>query len=382
MTKIRQQRRPVEVGPTWALRRHEVALILAGWSIVGVISVGQQLAMLAQEGVEGPLAEAVLISFAYAFIWALTTIVIFSVSRRFPLDRKPRLRNIAIHAALSLVIASGESALEMAAAIGMGRLGPDDLLNAWLLGIPIAIVVYWLAVGVAHGMMFYRRYRQRDEEAAMLSNRLAQAELQVLKSQLHPHFLFNALNTISALMHRDVKAADRMLSRLSELLRGALDHTSDQEVSLQDELAFLSSYLEIEKARLAERLTVQMDVPSNVLDARVPHMILQPLVENAIRHGVSPRAVPGTVTIRARGRRGMLDLEVIDDGPGVQPKRLGNGSGGLGLSNTRSRLEQLYGERFTFVPKNRDGGGYRVSMSIPFRSITQAIDEEEEGQET
>jgi LytS/YehU family sensor histidine kinase len=180
-------------------------------------------------------------------------------------------------------------------------------------------------------------------------------------------------------MHKDVKAADRMLARLSELLRGALDHTSDEEVSLQDELSFLESYLEIEKARLAERLTVEVDVPSNVLDARVPHMILQPLVENAIRHGVSPRAAPGRVTIRARGRRDMLDLEVIDDGPGIQPKRLGNGSRGLGLANTRSRLEQLYGEGFSFEPKNRDEGGYRVSMSIPFRSIHQAIDEDEEG---
>jgi signal transduction histidine kinase len=381
MTKIRKTTtRIAEAPPSWALRKHEIALILAGWSIVGVISTGWHLAILAQEGASNPLAEAALIAFLYALIWALTTITIFSLSRRFPLDRRPRIRNIAILAVLSLVIATVESSLETAAVLAIGRTTDGGPINSTLRGIPFAIIVFWLAVGVAHGMMFYRRYRQRDEEAAALSNRLAQAELMALKSQLHPHFLFNALNTISALMHKDVKAADRMLARLSELLRGALDHRGDQEVSLQDELSFLASYLEIEKARLAERLTVEVDVPSNVLDARVPHMILQPLVENAIRHGVAPRAAPGRVTIRARGRRDMLDLEVIDDGPGIQPKRLGNGGGGgLGLSNTRSRLEQLYGEGFNFEPKNRDGGGYKVSMSIPFRSIHQAIDEEEEG---
>lgn len=371
-----------ESPPTWALRRHEIALILAGWSLVGVIFAGQQLAVLAQQDVPNPLGEAVLVAFILAALWAVTTIVIFSLSRRFPLDRRPRVLNVAIHAVFSLLIAAIESGLETAAIILLGRTPDGGPLNQVLQGIPFAIVVYWLAVGVAHGMMFYRRYRQTDAEAAALSSRLAQAELQVLKSQLHPHFLFNALNTISALMHRDVKAADRMLARLSELLRGALDHTSDQEVSLQDELSFLEAYLEIEKTRLAERLTVEVDVPANVLDARVPHMILQPLVENAIRHGVAPRAAPGTVTIRARGRRNMLDLEVVDDGPGAQPKRrLGNGGGGVGLSNTRARLEQLYGERFTFEPKNREQGGYRVAMSIPFRSIHQVLDEEE-GQDT
>jgi signal transduction histidine kinase len=371
--------RIAELPPTLALPKHEVVLILAGWSIVGVISIGQQLAMLSQEGVSSPLGEAALVSVIFAAIWALTTIVTFSVSRRFPLDRRPRLRNVAIHAVLSIIIATSESTLETATALALNREVVAGPVNATLINIPIALVVYWLAVGVAHGAMFYRRYRQRDEEAAALSDRLARAELMALKSQLHPHFLFNALNTISALMHRDVKAADRMLVRLSELLRGALDHTGDQEVSLQDELNFLASYLEIEKTRLADRLTVEVDVPSNVLDARVPHMILQPLVENAIRHGISPRAAPGKVTIRARGRRDMLDLEVVDDGPGVQPKKLGNGSGGLGLSNTRSRLEQLYGEGFAFDPRNGEAGGYRVRMSIPFRSINQAADEGEEG---
>lgn len=361
--------------PAWALRRHETALIVVAWAAFGVIITGQQLAYLAQLDQPIPLLEAALVSFTWVAVWALITILIFALSRRFPLDRKRRLSALTVHAIAGVVLASAEAAVESVIGMVAGRIRPEELIAAFYQGLPFNVVVYWLVVGVAHGLMFYRRYRQRDAEAAALSARLAQAELQVLKSQLHPHFLFNALNTISALMHRDVKAADRMLARLSDLLRAALDHTSEQEVSLLEELNFLESYIEIESTRLADRLHVQMDVPANVLDARVPHMILQPLVENAIRHGIAPRAAPGTVTIRARGRRSMLDLEVTDDGPGATSDTFPNG-GGLGLANTRARLQQLYGEQFTFEPKNRVEGGFRVSLSIPFRSIDDAEPEE------
>jgi LytS/YehU family sensor histidine kinase len=275
------------------------------------------------------------------------------------------------------VVAATEPLLGYLLVVALG-LQAQPFMEHFLQGFPFNLVVYWLITGVAHGMMYYRRYRERDAQALQLARQLAQAELQVLKSQLHPHFLFNALNTISALMHRDVKAADRMLARLSDLLRAALDHTSAQEVTLLDELNFLESYLEIERARLAERLNVEVDVPPNVLDALVPHMILQPLVENAIRHGVAPRAAPGHVVIRARGRREMLDIEVLDDGPGLAQGRSANG--GLGLANTRARLEQLYAGEFTFEPRNRAEGGFRVSLSIPFRPSDE--DEAVEGGES
>jgi LytS/YehU family sensor histidine kinase len=222
-------------------------------------------------------------------------------------------------------------------------------------------------VGVGHGLEYYRFYREREAHSAYLAARLAQAELEMLKSQLHPHFLFNTLHAISALMHRDVKAADRMIARLSELLRVALDYTGTQEVSLQEELAFLEPYVEIERVRLGDRLNVEYDIQPSVLEALVPHMILQPLVENAIRHGIAPRAQPGTVRIVARGRRDMLDLEVTDDGAGLAPGRSANG--GVGLANTRARLEQMYGDRFNFEPRNVSGGGFRVALTIPFRPV-------------
>jgi signal transduction histidine kinase len=359
-----------DVTPSRSVRRSELTLIIGSWAVYGVIQTGQRLALY-----QVSLRVAAALSFAGAAIWAGLTIVVFWLSRKYPLDRRPRTASVLAHVAAGPVIGAAESVISYTVLAAMG-LPLTSLMDHLSEGVPFNIVVYWLIVGVAHAMTYYRRYRERDAQALQLSRQLAQAELQVLKSQLHPHFLFNALNTISALMHRDVKAADRMLARLSDLLRAALEHTSEQEVPLLEELNFLESYLEIEQTRLAERLSVQIDVPPNVLDAMVPHMILQPLVENAIRHGVAPRKTPGTVTIRARGRREMLDIEVIDDGPGMTSRRTRNG--GLGLANTRARLEQLYAGQFSFEPRNRAEGGFRVSLSIPFRPIDEADSTNEE----
>jgi len=357
--------------------RSELALIFGAWAVYGVVMTGNRLAIMAEVGQAEPLRHVLLWTFAGALVWALLTIVVFAVSRRFPLDRRPRALSIVVHTLASPVVATTEVFCSLAIGLFAGWISPDAsfMVTFWT-GFPFNIVVYWLLAGVAHGFTFYRRYRQRDIEADRLAARLTRAELDLLKSQLQPHFLFNTLTAISALMHRDVKAADRMIARLSELLRAALDHGAEEEVSLQDELAFLDAYVEIEQARLGTRLTVELDVQTNVLDARVPHMILQPLVENAIQHGVATRVAPGTVTISARGRRGMLDIEIRDDGPGVPP-----GTpvlDGVGLANTRARLDKMYGDRYSFEPGNAPGGGFRVALAIPFRAIGDAGYEDRE----
>ena len=361
---------------SWAQRRFEVLLILGSWTVFGILQTGQLLAYAAQVGRSIALQLALTIAFAGAAVWAILTVIVFSLARRFPLDRGSRALSIAVHGLASIIVAVTE--VMAGYAIGMlTRSIPAGMpfMELFYRGFPFNLAVYWMIVGAAHALMFYRRLRLRDIQTAQLSSRLAQTELHLLKMQLHPHFLFNALNTVSALMHRDVKAADRMIARLSELLRGALDHSSTQEVSLEEELGFLESYLEIERARLGDRLIVEIYVPQNVLDARVPHMILQPLVENAIRHGIAPRAAPGHLAIRARGRRDMLDLEVCDDGIGrVAGPAAG---GGLGLVNTRARLQQLYGDAFDFETRDAPGGGFRVCLTIPFRPIGQPVAEEE-----
>ena len=345
--------------------RFEAGLILGWWAVYAIWLTLQYLAFYAADGTPISVGDAASRGVLAAIVWALITFVAFALSRRFRIDRRPRLGALAVHTLAGVALALAEVVVTF---VVMGLLGWErgGFGLAFFQDYPTNIVYYWLLVGVGHGLEYYRFYRQREAHAANLSARLARAELEMLKSQLHPHFLFNTLHAISALMHRDVKAADRMIARLSELLRVSLDYSGTQEVSLQEELAFLEPYIEIERVRLGDRLSVEYHIQPRVLDARVPHMILQPLVENAIRHGIAPRAQPGRITITARGRRGMLDLEVVDDGRGLPPGRFANG--GLGLANTRARLEQLYGDDFSFEPHNAAGGGFRVALTIPFRS--------------
>jgi LytS/YehU family sensor histidine kinase len=210
---------------------------------------------------------------------------------------------------------------------------------------------------------FYRTYKDREKTAARLQAQLAQAELQVLKMQLQPHFLFNTMHAISSLMHKDIEAADEMMSRLGDLLRCTLESNGTQEVKLQQELETLDLYLAIEQIRLGDRLRATRDIPAELMSAVVPNLILQPLFENAIRYGVSPREEGGSVDIRITRRDNMLGVTVCDDGPGIGEQA----REGVGLSNTRARLEQLYGTNQKFTYSNRAGGGFCVTLEIPLR---------------
>lgn len=361
--------RLAEAGSSRA-RLFELGLILGWWTVWGIFVASQYLVFFAPAGMT--VGGAVGRAFLSAAVWVVVTVIAFELARRFPLERRPRTLSIAVHVFAGAALAFAEVGISYQVGRQAGWV-TQDFLSHFFQGFFSNLLYYWLFVGVGHGFNFHRRYRMREADAARLQARLAQAELHLLKSQLHPHFLFNTLQAISTLMHRDARAADAMLTRLSDLLRVALDCTGTQEVSLEEELAFLQPYLEIEQARLGERLSFELDVQPNVLDARVPHMILQPLVENAVRHGIAPRAVPGHIRVTARGRRGMLDLEVRDDGPGMPPGHSMNG--GLGLSITRARLEHHYGGDFSFEPRNLAGGGFRVSITIPFRPIAAAAPE-------
>jgi LytS/YehU family sensor histidine kinase len=229
--------------------------------------------------------------------------------------------------------------------------------------------VYWVIVSVCHAFDYYRKFHERELRASELEKRLAQAKLQALQSQMNPHFLFNTLHTISALMHKDVEAADHMVMKLSELLRLALDNTEVHEVSLSQELDFLKRYLEIEQTRFRDRLKVEMQIAPETLRARVPNLVLQPLVENAIRHGIERHARPGRIVLRAERRNGALELEVQDNGNGLPPGGLARE--GIGLSNTRSRLETLYGSNHQFELRNVESGGLLARVVIPLHETSQ-----------
>jgi LytS/YehU family sensor histidine kinase len=217
-------------------------------------------------------------------------------------------------------------------------------------------------------VLYYRRYREREQAAEQLARGLSEARLQALKMQLQPHFLFNTLNAISALIPDEAKPARRMIARLGDLLRVTLEHEETQEVTLREELAFLEPYLEIEQARLEDRLTVVMNIAPETLDALVPHLMLQPLVENAIRHGIAARIEPGRVEISSsREPADRLQLEIRDDGRGLNGDGGVSSRRGVGLTNIRSRLEQLYGGGHHFKLENQAAGGVLVQINLPFR---------------
>jgi len=228
-------------------------------------------------------------------------------------------------------------------------------------GFHSALVTCWVLFGIRHAMEYHRRARARELRAIQLEGRLALAQLEVLKMQLQPHFLFNTLHAISTLMYRDVEGADRMIARLSDFLRLALDSAGVQEVPLKREMEYLDKYLEIEQVRFSDRLEVRRDIEPAMLDLLVPNLVLQPLVENAVRHGIAPRAAVGHIEIRARAGPGTLIVEVWDGGPGVS----GEIREGLGISNTRARLEQLYGTEGGLELGNVAEGGFRARLTIP-----------------
>ena len=230
------------------------------------------------------------------------------------------------------------------------------------------LLVYAGLLAVYYAGDFYVRYRERELQASRLRARLAEARLALLQQRLQPHFLFNTLNAVSSLMREDVDAADEMLAALSELLRAALRDDDAREVPLRDELGFTGRYLDIMKLRLGPRLGVTVDVAGDALDALVPTLLLQPLVENAVRHGIADRVEGGAVTVRAGRRDGSLWLTVADDGPGLPNDWESRGGHGVGLSATHARLAQMYGAAHELTLRNRSGGGLEVTVVLPYRA--------------
>jgi two-component system, LytTR family, sensor kinase len=249
---------------------------------------------------------------------------------------------------------------------GHCELGPRPFSADWFTrAVRVAGVnlpVYAGFVLAWHAATYYRELRDRQLRATELESLLHQAQLEALRSQLNPHFLFNTLHSIAELVHSNPRLAEQLIVRLGELLRQVLQSTSRQELTLAEELEFIRGYVEIEQMRLGERLRVIWDIQRDALDSRVPSLILQPLVENAIQHGIAASERAGTLTVRARRADGQLQIEVADTGPGLTPGHPGRPHG-IGLANTQARLRHLYGERQTFDLKN--GEGLVVSLRIP-----------------
>jgi sensor histidine kinase YesM len=295
------------------------------------------------------------------------------LGKRFQFERSTWLRSLLVHLPTSLLLSTVQ--LLIAEVVLQSFLEePLDLYASFtsirfsfVFNFHINVLTYWAILGVGYARENYRKYRDRELRAAQLEAQLSQAQLQALKMQLQPHFLFNTLNAISSLIHEDVHAADQVLARLGDLLRYSLRNLGVQEVTLREELDFLQRYLEIEKIRFGTRLKVKMAVEPETLDLKVPNLILQPLVENAIQYAVTPRTRGGRIDISAHRENGSLRLVVRDDGPGLPNGKGAMPEEGIGLRNTRARLQQLYGDEHQFMIFNKAPSGVEVCLVIPVR---------------
>jgi two-component system LytT family sensor kinase len=353
-----------------------VAALFGLWGLFGFLYASQIYIGARSEGMGHSFWRMLAWQWLGWCFWGLLTPPILWLKDRFPFERASWTRALPVHLAACVVLAALHLAFFTFITIlirpfdtmTVERPFLDMYFGRLMSQFHIDLLIYGTILGVAHAAGYYERFREREGRAAQLEAQLAQAQLQALKMQLHPHFLFNTLNGVAGLV-RDNKNKDavRMLAGLSDLLRHTLDSAGKQEVSLREELDFLELYLDIQQMRFPDRLRVEMRVEPDTLDALVPNLILQPLVENAVRHGVAPRAAAGVVGVAAEREDGLLWVTVYDDGPGLKDGRQVLTEGGIGLTNTRARLAQLYGARHRFSVRNRQGGGVEAVVAIPFR---------------
>jgi signal transduction histidine kinase len=310
------------------------------------------------------------LNLVYWYVPALLAPVIMGLANRYPFGRGQLLTPILVHTAGALLYSVVHSSAMLGTRMLLmqqqrpGRGWWFAARVEYLTQLDWTLMTYLFLLGLAHALAYRRESERRALDHAHLETRLVEAQLQSLQRQLHPHFLFNTLNAISGLMRTDVEAADRMMDRLGDLLRMTLQTSNVQEVPLKEELEMLQKYLDIEQVRFGPRLTVTMHVEPDTLAALVPNFLLQPLVENAVRHGIAPHPRQGRISISAWRDGERLSLRIRDSGDGVATHYLTLLNTGVGLTNTRARLEHLYRSEHAFVFSNE--GGFCVTISIPF----------------
>ncbi len=330
---------------------------------------------------EPEVLKLLVLNLAYWYTPAALTSVIFGFSHRFRLDNARWPRALAAHAASALTFSIFHFAVMLAVRMTVWPVSTRPPTFNWftytqrmfLTNMDWALMTYAAIVGLSHALAYHREAQARAIQAVQLEGQLSDARLRTLQAELHPHFLFNTLHAISTLVHTKPELADRMISRLSDLLRLTFDRSGASRIPLQEELEFLGKYLDIEQTRFQDRLSVRYDIDPDTLDAEVPRLILQPLVENAIQHGVSVRSGPGLVQVTSRRKEARLWLEVRDNGVGLSPGARARLSGGIGLTNTRDRLECLYGDGHLLELSDGDPG-LAVTIEIPYARAASGDD--------
>jgi len=352
-----------------------LAVIWLGWSAVGILFAVRTLIALKLRGGSLPPVPMASIELVYWYVWALLTPLVIRIATRFPLSGPKLIRHICYHAMFSPVIGAIHAATENFLCVALLKyVFRTQNAELWktIPPLPVSIffysfngiVIYWVIVGLYQAIHFYQASVEKETKAAQLQAQLVNSELENLKSQLHPHFLFNSLNAIGILMRENVEAASDLLLSLGDLLRMALDRR-EHEITLEKELEFVQKYLQIEQTRFNDRLRVTIDVAAGLESAFVPSLIVQPLVENSIKHGISARSSAGEIAIQVKRIGSSLQIKVCDDGPGTQAEFAPRD--GIGLHNVVSRLKQLYGNDADFHLTNASGGGCEATIILPLR---------------
>jgi two-component system, LytTR family, sensor kinase len=345
-----------------------LALAAVAWTAVGVLFALP--ALLAGD----PWRPNLLGSLAQWWSWGLLAPLIVAIDHRLPSSERQLARRVVLHLLVSGPVTAAYvyvfAAVRAVVGVSAWRAvyDPQTLLSALTGMILWSWLVYWLIVGAWQAYQYYQRYLSTELRMERLERRFTEARLNALRMQLDPHFLFNALNTISSQVERDPRMARAMIERLGDLLRLSLESRDKEEIPLAEEIAFLDHYLAIQRIRFRDRLTIETDVDPMVAYATVPCFFIQPLVENAIRHGISPRASGGTVTVSARRVDDRLQILVADDGVGLPPGWSLEDSAGLGLSLTRDRIAGLYPDgEGRLELRRRTEGGTEVAVTLPLR---------------
>jgi LytS/YehU family sensor histidine kinase len=349
------------------------AIVIVVWAVLAGVATTFSYDFRAHVGRPETWSNLARVYFTAYILWSIVfTPIVVWVSRRFTIGKQHLVRTISIHAVTALAIAAMSSASRIPLhsiiypqykeQVPWSAFRSFFLANAY-----DELWMYLVVAAIAHGLIYFRKFQDRELHSSELERQLTEAQLQMLKMQLQPHFLFNTLNTAYTLIRRDVDAAERVIIQLSDLLRLTLDNTGAHEVTLHEEISFIGKYLEIEQVRFRERLTVHYEIDPDCLDALVPNMILQPLVENAIRHGIAPNSRPGVIEIVARKRQNFLQLTVSDNGQGLDEDAVLRRKDGVGLTNTRARLLQQYGPSSTLVLKPGRFHGLSATAILPYR---------------
>jgi signal transduction histidine kinase len=367
-------------------RRGFWAAFVAYWTVIALLFTGTQIARAALAGKSLAVGVALLVSLSDSLFTALHCLGAFAIAWNLPLEggRRRTARNLALAAVGAFVVTSALQCVQTAVGSRIAGVPFPPVKLLLLLTVPSQLLLFSCFLASGYAIRYFVRAGENARAASRLAAQsarlegglaraelqLAQAQLQVLKMQLDPHFLFNTFNAIAALMHRDPAEADAMLTRLSELLRITLSRSGDQEVTLAEEVEFLRLYLEIQQSRFGERLAVDWRVQPEAEGASVPHLVLQPIVENALQHGIARVPGPGRIGIGARREGDRLVLEVTDTGPGLEGRVPRPGA--VGLANTHARLEQMYGDGQTLEMHTREEGGTAVVITLPFRPASSA----------